>query len=284
MTSKARPTESASRLSSSGSGRSRPADHRLGQPGPGQALAAGLPGAEQVDADPPDHRGQPAVHVVDRRAVGAGAAQPGLLQRVLGLGDASPASGRRPRAAAAGAPRTVRRTTACRPRRPASFGGPCDPASRRAVIRPVVLHCGTCAPSRGTGAEPAAEELEHSPLHVVGGAVEHPREVQRTSLDAPVLVTDLLAERVPPGRADAPLHERQRRVLLVAHVGGQPVRQALELGHQSVGVPNGKRRVDPFEPRVERAVLGLHRVEQRTSCSSSTAARSRGHKAVSSAV
>jgi hypothetical protein len=42
--------------------------------------------SQDVEADPADHRGQPASKVVDGRAVLAGEPQPGLLDHVLGIG------------------------------------------------------------------------------------------------------------------------------------------------------------------------------------------------------
>ena len=64
-------------------------DDRLGHPGADIVLAARLPGAQHVDADAADDRGQPRAGVVDRLLLGAAEPQPGFLQRILGLADRS---------------------------------------------------------------------------------------------------------------------------------------------------------------------------------------------------
>jgi hypothetical protein len=48
-------------------------------------LAAGLAGAQHVEADPADRGGQPGPQVADRSGVAAVQPQPALLDRVLGL-------------------------------------------------------------------------------------------------------------------------------------------------------------------------------------------------------
>jgi hypothetical protein len=58
---------------------------RLGQPGTGVVLAAGLARAEHVQAHPARNRGEPGPQVVDRRGVAAVQAQPGLLHGVVGI-------------------------------------------------------------------------------------------------------------------------------------------------------------------------------------------------------
>jgi len=60
---------------------------RFGQPAAGVNLATGLAGPQHVQADPPDHRGQPAAQVADAARVAAAEPQPRLLHRVLGFAD-----------------------------------------------------------------------------------------------------------------------------------------------------------------------------------------------------
>ena len=62
-----------------------------------ELLAARAPGPERIQADPGDHGGEPAVEVVQAGRVGAGEAQPGLLDGVVGFGGgAEQALGDRP--------------------------------------------------------------------------------------------------------------------------------------------------------------------------------------------
>jgi hypothetical protein len=63
------------------------ADQRLGQPAPRCILAPGLAGPQHVQADPPDHGGQPGPQVIDGAGVAVAEPQPGLLHRVLRLAD-----------------------------------------------------------------------------------------------------------------------------------------------------------------------------------------------------
>ena len=59
---------------------------RLGEPAPDVVLAPGPACAEHVERDARDDGGEPAAEVRDGLGVGAGEAQPRLLDRVLGLG------------------------------------------------------------------------------------------------------------------------------------------------------------------------------------------------------
>src|SRR5690242_2385020 len=63
------------------------ADQRLGQPAAYCVLAPGLAGPQHVEADPPDHGGQPCPQVIDGAGVAVAEPQPGLLHRVLRLAD-----------------------------------------------------------------------------------------------------------------------------------------------------------------------------------------------------
>jgi hypothetical protein len=58
----------------------------VGQTGADGLLGSGRAGAQHVKADPAHHGGEPAAEVVDRGGVGAGQPYPGLLHRVLGVG------------------------------------------------------------------------------------------------------------------------------------------------------------------------------------------------------
>src|SRR4029077_7311020 len=56
-------------------------------PAAGGVLAPGLAGPQHVQADPPDHGGQPCPQVIDGAGVAVAEPQPGLLHRVLRLAD-----------------------------------------------------------------------------------------------------------------------------------------------------------------------------------------------------
>ena len=106
-TSSARPTESASSASCSGSSPARGRD-RLGHVRAQRLLAPRLARAQHVQADPRDHRGQPAAEVLDarRRRRGSAAARPPGPRRPPR--SASRACGRPPPAGGPGWPRTAR--------------------------------------------------------------------------------------------------------------------------------------------------------------------------------
>jgi len=62
-------------------------DDRLGQRAVEQLLVAGAPRTKHVETHPADDHGQPRAHVVCLLRPGAVEPQPGLLHRVVGLGD-----------------------------------------------------------------------------------------------------------------------------------------------------------------------------------------------------
>lgn len=78
------------------------ANDRVGYVRAERLLPASLAGAQHVEADPCDHRRQPARQVLDLLRVAAGQTQPGLLHRLVGFAaGAEHAEGHRPEAPAA---------------------------------------------------------------------------------------------------------------------------------------------------------------------------------------
>ena len=139
----------------------------------GQVLAAGLPRAEQVDADPADHGREPAAEVLDSSSRRRGCYAPTPPAPRPRPRRPTPASGRPLRAVACGAPRTVRRTTPCHPCRPAlaRWAGCRRSSGQPSCVAVLALPAAVQQPGWGW------EDLEHPTLDVVGGAVEHPRKV-----------------------------------------------------------------------------------------------------------
>jgi hypothetical protein len=63
------------------------ADDRFGQVRVQGVFTPGVPRAQDVQARPRDHRGQPAAEVVHPAGVGAAETEPGVLDGVVGVGE-----------------------------------------------------------------------------------------------------------------------------------------------------------------------------------------------------
>ena len=64
----------------------RPVDHRIGQVRVGRRQRSCGPRSQHVQRHPGDDRREPAAEVLDLVGIGAGGPQPGVLDRVVGLG------------------------------------------------------------------------------------------------------------------------------------------------------------------------------------------------------